>query len=100
MSKTVKFSKCFWSSVSMHVSKHQALYCGVVIHFSRIDVLIVLRCILSGSGWESFFENIVLLSNFEDKPKITEPVRIVAPVCSKLLFFKHRSCRRYVTADA
>ena len=25
------------------------------------------------------------------KPKITEQVRIVAPICSKLLFFKHRS---------
>src|ERR1043165_5828800 len=43
----------------IHARKHQALYCGVVIQFTRVDILIVLRCILSGSGWESFL-NIVL----------------------------------------
>src|SRR3954468_19877783 len=70
----------------IHARKHQALYCGVVIHFTRIDVLIILRCILSGSGWESFFENIVLLSNSKDKPKVTEPVRIVAPFAASFSF--------------
>ena len=65
----VKFLKTFLK-LSIHACQHQALYCGVVIHFSDIDVLIVLLCILYGSWWKRFYENIVLLSNFEDKPKL------------------------------
>src|SRR3954464_9780121 len=69
MSKMVKFLKMFLK-LSIHACQHQALYYGVVIHFSDIDVLIVLLCILYGSCWKRFYENIVLLSNFEDKPKL------------------------------
>src|SRR3954464_13985357 len=67
MSKMVKFLKTFLK-LSIHACKHQALYCGVVIHFSDIDVLIILVCILHGICWKRCYENIVLLSNFEDKP--------------------------------
>src|SRR3954464_13242826 len=64
--KMVKFLKTFLK-LSIHACQHQALYCGVVIHFSDIDILIVLLCIVYGSCWKGCYENIVLLSNFEDK---------------------------------
>src|SRR3954470_8256884 len=67
MSKMVKFLKTFLK-LSIHACQHQVLYCGVVIHFSDIDVLIVLLCILYGICWKRCYENIVLLRNFEDKP--------------------------------
>src|SRR4051812_44749565 len=65
MSKMVKFLKTFLK-LSFHACQHQALYCGVVIHF--IYVLIVLLGILYGICCKRCYENIVLLSNFEDKP--------------------------------
>src|SRR3954471_18435938 len=67
MSKMVEFLKTFLK-LSIHACQHQALYCGVVIHFSEIDVIIVLLCILYGIFWKRCYENTVLLSNFEDKP--------------------------------
>src|SRR4051812_23242179 len=54
----VKFLKTFMK-LSIHACQQQALYRGV---------LIVLLCILYGSCWKRCYENIVLLSNFEDKP--------------------------------
>src|SRR3954467_14961467 len=68
MSKMVKFLKMFLK-LSIHACQHHALYCGVVIHFSDIDVLIVLLSILYGSCWKRCYENILLFKQL-DKPKL------------------------------
>src|SRR3954463_8844945 len=69
MSKMVKFLETFLK-LSIYACQYQALYYGVFIYFSYMDFLIVLHCILYGSCWRRCYENTVLLSNFEDKPKL------------------------------